>query len=72
MTLSRLKSSERARVYLCDCKSACVRLHAQGCTRASLRVSHNDNVICYGAGELLNPELSLTMTSSVTLKQYAC
>lgn len=72
MTLSRLKSSKCADVYLCDCKSACVHLHAQGCTRASLRVLHNDNVICYGAGELLNPEPSLTMTSSVMLKQYAC
>lgn len=51
--------------WVCICVAACV----------SLRISvflHNDIVLCYGVEELLNPELSLTMTSSIMLMQNVC
>lgn len=42
------------------CVAACVSFHISACV-----FRHNDTVICYVVEELLNLELSVTMTSSI-------
>lgn len=74
MTLSCLESSVCVGTlayvcvfWVCVCMAACVSLRISACV-----FQHNDIVLCYGVEELLNLELSLTMTSSIMLMQNVC